>query len=36
MLLGEWAWSYRFGDIIYIEETFTVVGPYEDVLPEMG
>lgn len=36
MLLGEWAWSYRFGDIVLIEGTFTVVGPVEDILPEMG
>jgi hypothetical protein len=35
MLLGEWSWSYKFGDIVYIEGTFTVVGPYEDVLLDM-
>lgn len=27
MLLGEWVWSYRFGDIVHVEETFNVEGP---------
>jgi hypothetical protein len=36
MPLGEWTWSYRFGDIVHIEGTFTVVGPREDILSDMG
>jgi len=36
MLLGEWAWSYRFGDVVHIQGTFTVVGPREDILSDMG
>jgi len=36
MLLGEWTWSYRFGDIVHIEGTFTVEGPPEKIIPEMG
>jgi len=26
MLLGEWVWSYRFGDIVHVEGTFNVEG----------
>jgi len=36
MLLGEWAWSYRFGDIVNIEGTFIVEGPPEEIISEMG
>ena len=36
MPLGEWTWSYRFGDVVHIEGAFTVVEPYEVVIPETG
>ena len=35
MPLGDWTWSYRFSDIVYIEGAFTVVEPYEGTLPGM-
>lgn len=39
MITGEWAWSYRFSDMVHVEGTFIVAEQLEEVIqliPDMG